>query len=278
MSERVSQNEIINSFYNIIPFLPQIFDEDITASVTDTKKYLITIDTPGLRVNYKQGEPIREGGSALDVIRTGNTIRKELPKEVFGVPLISYGVPIKNNVGIVDGVFIFGRSIAKKQELLSMSVSLSTAINQITQAVNEISSGLQNVVGMNSEIVNMVEETDANTKNTDEILSFVKNISRQTNLLGFNASIESARAGASGRGFGVVAEEIRKLSHSTSDSVTKIDDILLKISKSIKNINTEINESVAIFQTQAAALEEIAATMTELSSTADVLKNYAERL
>lgn len=278
MNEPVSQNGIINSFYNIIPFLPQIFDEDITASVTDTKKYLITIDTPGLRVSYKQGEPIREGGAALDVIRTGNTIRKELPKEVFGVPLISYGVPIKNDVGVVEGVLLVGKSIAKKTELLSMSISLSAAINQITQAVNEISSGLQNVVELNSEIVNMVEDTDANTKNTDEILSFVKNISRQTNLLGFNASIESARAGASGRGFGVVAEEIRKLSHSTSDSVTKIDDILLKISKSIKNINTEINESVAIFQTQAAALEEIAATMAELSSTAEVLKNYAEKL
>lgn len=278
MNELASKNEIINSFCNIIPLLPQIFDEDIVACVTDTKKYVFAIDTPGLRMNYKQGEPIREGGTAPEVIRTGKTIKKELPEEVFGVPLITYGVPIKNDAGIVEGVFVFGRSIAKKKELMSMSMSLSVAISQITQAVNDISSGLQNVVGMNSEIVNLVEEADAKTKNTDEILSFVKDVSRQTNLLGFNASIESARAGASGRGFGVVAQEIRKLSQSTSESVENINEVLNKISDSIKKINAEINESVAIFQSQAAALEEIAATMTELSSTADVLKNYAERL
>lgn len=278
MNEPVSHNEIINSFYNIIPLLPQIFDDGITAFLTDTEKFLCIVNTPGLRVGFEPGQPIPSGGVAPDVLRTGKLVKKEIPAEVSGVPFLATGLPIKNDAGIVEGVFVLGTSLSKKKELQSMSLSLSIATSQITEAINEISSGLQNVVGMNTEIINMVEEADENTKYTNEILKLVKNISLQTNLLGFNASIESARAGALGRGFAVVAEEIRKLSQSTSESVANIEDVLKKTVNSIKQINTQVNESDAVFQTQAAALEEIAATMTELNSTANALKKYADKL
>lgn len=278
MNEPVSHNEIINSFYNIIPLLPQIFDDGITAFLTDTEKFLCVVNTPGLRVGFEPGQPIPSGGVAPEVLRTGKLVKKEIPAEVSGVPFIANGLPIKNDAGIVEGVFVLGTSLSKKKELQSMSLSLSIATSQITEAINEISSGLQNVVGMNTEIINMVEEADGNTKYTNDILKLVKNISLQTNLLGFNASIESARAGALGRGFAVVAEEIRKLSQSTSESVANIEDVLKKTVNSIKQINTQVNESDAVFQTQAAALEEIAATMTELNSTANALKKYADKL
>ena len=67
----------------------------------------------------------------------------------------------------------------------------------------------------------VLSKVDKNSKDTDGILSFI-----QTNMLGLNAAIEAARAGDAGRGFKVVATEIRKLSTSTSESVKKVDSVL----------------------------------------------------
>lgn len=76
------------------------------------------------------------------------------------------------------------------------------------------------------------------TKNIQETNTYsnkIKEISEQTNLLALNASIEAARAGDAGKGFSVVAEEIRKLAESTKDTVNNI-------TKNLQNVNTS-NES-----------------------------------
>ena len=67
-----------------------------------------------------------------------------------------------------------------------------------------------------------------------------KRVSTQTNLLGLNAAIEAARAGEVGKGFTVVASEIRKLSTSTSESIKQIDTVLKNINQSITIINDKV--------------------------------------
>lgn len=63
---------------------------------------------------------------------------------------------------------------------------------QISDAVNDLSSGVQDVVNMNEDIVLKVQEADKSSKNTDVILSFIQAISSKTNMLGLNAAIEVA--------------------------------------------------------------------------------------
>lgn len=90
--------------------------------------------------------------------------------------------------------------------------------------------------------------------------------------------IKAARAGKYGRGFSVVAEEIRKLSISSKESIDKIDSIMKKISNSVGTIDKNINNANEISQSQSAALEQISASIQELNSTAHVLKNLAKEL
>ena len=131
-------------------------------------------------------------------------------------------MPVRDDSGDICGCFVVAKSLEKRNELTSLIKTLTEALDQISTAINDLSSGVQNVVNMNGDILLKVREADAGSKDTDEILNFIQGIAAQTNMLGLNAAIEASRAGEAGRGFKVVAAEIRKLSTSTSESVKRV--------------------------------------------------------
>ena len=269
---------MLNSFYNILPYLPCFFDDDISCGIADTKTYLKVQCNPNLDLRLKEGDRIPEGGAVHMAMKTNKVIVKNVPKEVYGIPFRSYAIPIHDHQGNVAGCIVIGKSLVKRNELVNISQTLSSALGQISIAVNNLSTGLQDVVEMNGDIFSKVQEANGSSKDTDEILSFIQAISAKTNMLGLNAAIEAARAGDAGKGFKVVATEIRKLSTSTTESVKKVDLVLKNISQSIKGINEKISKSNGVFEGQAATLEEIAASLEELNSTAEMMENLSEKI
>uniref|UniRef100_UPI003F586C1C methyl-accepting chemotaxis protein n=1 Tax=Pseudomonas purpurea TaxID=3136737 RepID=UPI003F586C1C len=84
-----------------------------------------------------------------------------------------------------------------------------------------------------------IETLNSNTVNIGQILEVITSISQQTNLLALNAAIEAARAGEAGRGFAVVADEVRNLAHRTQDSAQQVQ-------KMIEELQVGAREAVAI--------------------------------
>ncbi|MDQ0172498.1 methyl-accepting chemotaxis protein [Paenibacillus tundrae] len=126
--------------------------------------------------------------------------------------------------------------------------------------------------------MNNSKEAVQKSSNVNQVASFIREISEQTNLLGLNAAIEAARVGEAGAGFGVVAKEIRKLSVDTKDATTRIEESLLAVRQSIQGMENEIGEISASSQEQAELVNNFMTTIDELNATNQQLKQFIDKI
>ncbi len=119
-----------------------------------------------------------------------------------------------------------------------------------------------------TEVVNAEKEINEVTL----VLKLIKDISSQSNLIGLNAAIEAARAGEAGRGFSIVANEIRKLATNSEKSVKDIHAILVKIKtvfdkilEQVKTNESQANEQSKAIQELAASVEQVEQMMEQLA-------------
>ena len=107
------------------------------------------------------------------------------------------------------------------------------------------------------------------------ILESIKSIADQTKMLGLNAAIEAARAGEVGKGFGVVAKEIRSLSQNSKETALKISKLTDKIQKSMDKTIETANDTLETTEQQSAAIEEVTANLQQVGEFADTLNKLA---
>ena len=96
------------------------------------------------------------------------------------------------------------------------------ALRRVENTFTSIEKNMEEIHGVKS----IMEEVTKETVKINELVSVIKSVADQTNLLSLNASIEAARAGENGRGFAVVADEIKKLAQSTKEQVDIIRGIV----------------------------------------------------
>ena len=124
------------------------------------------------------------------------------------------------------------------------SVSLKTVEDAETgvEVVNRTNEQIHNIDSKIEKLTSTMISLQSKSKEIDQITKIINDISEQTNILSFNATIEAERAGEYGKGFSVVAEEIRKLAEESSNSTKKIDELLNQIQKEINDALMESEE------------------------------------
>lgn len=273
----MEENKELKKVIDMVPYLNTFFDEDVLIFISDREKIVYYQPSKELDFKTKVGEPLLKEGAHLRAIQTGRTIIEDVPAQLLGAPFKSYIIPIKDGQTIVGAIAI-GKSLSKKESVSSITENLLNSLKHIGAGMVNITDGVEILNDKNKIIKLKTDEASENAKKTDEIVGMIKGIASQTNLLGLNASIEAARAGEMGKGFSVVAEEIRKLSDSSNESIGRIDTIIKNISKSVDDVNSNVDEANKVYGKQADAISEINTALDELKKTADMLENLASNL
>lgn len=188
----------------------------------------------------------------------------------------------------------------------------ASSVNETSAAIEQISASMQQISATSSTVTDITEKTAASTKKGEqavsraatqmdaivqkteqvhqaithleqsnlqirEIITFISGIAEQTNLLALNAAIEAARAGEQGRGFAVVASEVRKLAEQSREASRQINSLIQKNRKNIDSAVVSMNEAEEVVRTGIYVVEEAGQAFADIKvQVDDVLHQVTE--
>ena len=160
-------------------------------------------------------------------------------------------------------------------KLRAVAMVLDDSIHQISATMEELAASEGTVSDNQNNLNTEIGKVNSVTGDINGVMDLIKEIADETRLLGLNAAIEAARAGEAGLGFGVVAQEIRKLSADSKATVGKIKEFTTLIRDSVNRTVTMGSETALTVEQQAAAIQEITASVEEITSITEQLTALA---
>ncbi|MDF2671581.1 MAG: chemotaxis protein [Paenibacillus sp.] len=158
--------------------------------------------------------------------------------------------------------------VSANEQMEASSTEVNTASRQGIVYMSELITKTNATEEMTRSMVDKVEKLQESTRSIRKILDVLNSMTKQTNILSLNATIEAARAGAAGKGFMVVADEIRKLADQSKQSIDVVAQITDTIQHEIKETVSVLSEAYPLFQEQ----------ISSVKYTDEIFKQVSERM
>ncbi len=205
--------------------------EDTSASITEISANIDSISEHITR----QATGVEETASAVHEIATNiQSLERMIESQALGVEHASSAV----------------------EEMIGNIQAVNTSITRMAESFTKLEASARDGAAKQQTVNERIHVIENESSMLQEANTAIANIASQTNLLAMNAAIEAAHAGDAGKGFSVVADEIRKLSETSTSQSKTIGDQLNKITESITSVVTASAESATVFTSVASGIQQ----------------------